>query len=165
MQAEKKDHMKDALQSRRGKGLEIIIGMGRDAGGNQGDVDGRDGISGTREGESNYDSKRSDLAPPPARSNDGPLNNPEPEMGSDRPLQDKGKLSDMLSAEGAHAPHPDAIVAGQHEMAPGDVPTMDDAKAHFSQNMSEEDIKDMADRKPRSLMERARQHAFAQKKQ
>ena len=163
MQMEKKDYMKDALQSRRGKGLEVIIGVGKGPG--EGDVDGRDGISGTRDGESNYDSKRSDLAPPPAKSDVGTSGNPEREPGSNLPAQDKGKLSDLLSAEGEHPPHPDMVIAGQHEMAPGDVPTMDDAKAHFSQNMSESDIKDMADRKPRSLMERARQHAFAQKKQ
>ena len=56
------------------------------------------------------------------------------------------------------------MISSQHEMAPGDVPTSDDARAHFSKNMSEHDIQDMADRKPRSLAERARQYAFSKKK-
>ena len=130
---EKVDHMKDALAARRGKGLEIIIGMGEPK-----EPEGR------MQEDSPSDYKRSDLAPPPVSQED--------------------KNAVMNSAAGLHAPHPDGVIEDQHEMGPGDVPTPDDARAHFSQNMSEHDIKDMASRKPRSLMERARQHAFEKKK-
>lgn len=140
---EKTDHMKDALSARRGKGLEVIIGLGRP--GAEGDVGSHDGISGTRDGESNFDSKRSDLAP--------------------SPVSKEEKEAVMNSASGLHAPHPSGVIQSQQEMAPGDVPTPDDARAHFSENMSENDIRDMADRKPRSLAERARKEAFMQKKQ
>lgn len=130
---EKVDHMKDALQARRGKGLEIVIGLGNP-----------NGDEGKMQEESPSDYKRSDLAPPPVAKED--------------------KEAVMNSAAGLHTPHPDGVIESQHEMAPGDVPTPDDARAHFSQNMSENDIKDMAARKPRSLMERARQYAFEKKK-
>lgn len=136
---EKVDHMKDALQARRGKGLEIIIGLGGPKE-PEGGMDGRDGTGST---ERDVDTKRSDLAPPPVSQED--------------------KNAVMNSAAGLHAPHPDGVIEDQHEMSPGDVPTPDDARAHFSQNMSEHDIRDMASRKPRSLMERARQHAFEKK--
>lgn len=130
---EKVDHMKDALSARRGKGLELIIGLGEPK-----EPEGR------MHDESPSDSKRSDLAPPP--------------------VAEENKDAAMNSAAGLHAPHPDGVIEDQHTMAPGDVPTPDDARAHFSENMSEHDIRDMADRKPRSLMERARQHAFSQNK-
>ena len=174
MQMEKKDHMKDALSARRGKGLEVIIGLGHGAG--EGDVDSHDGASSMHSSEEMHDSKRSDLAPPPAsmskdrsehESTVGKHGNSDPGKG-DRseslPVDIADEHAAMNSAEGLHAPHPEGVIAGQHEYAPGDVPD-GDAKAYFSKNMSENDIRDMADRKPRSLMERARQHAFEQKKQ
>lgn len=139
MQAEKTDHMRDALSARRGKGLEIVIGMGHPTGDQEGGPGGP-----MRSSDSEYDSKRSDLAPPP--------------------VGDEDAAAPMQSAEGLHAPRPAGVIAGQHEMAPGDVPTPDDARAHFSANMSEHDIKDMSERKPRSLAERARQYAFSKKK-
>lgn len=143
MQAEKTDHMKDALAARRGKGLEIIIGLGK------GDGDHEGGVSAPAHGIMDDEARknqsgRGDLAPPP--------------------VGDEDTSSPMMSAEGLHAPHPESVISGQHEMAPGDVPTPDDARAHFSQNLSEHDIKDMSDRKPRSLAERARQFAFSKKK-
>jgi len=143
MQAERPDHMKDALAARRGKGLEIIIGMGRpNSGGGEGDMHGAPPM---HKGEDeDVQNGRSDLAPPPVGDDD-----------AEAPMQ---------SAEGIHAPHPAGVIASQHEYAPGDVPTPDDARAHFSENMSEHDIKDMADRRPRSLAERARQEAFKRKK-
>lgn len=130
MQAEKSDPMKDALSARRGKGLEIIIGLGKP--------------DNLREEDADIKSGRSDLAPPPDGTGD--------------------REAPMESASGLHAPHPDGVVAAQHTYAPGDVPTPDDARAHFSENMSENDIRDMANRKPRSLAERARQYAFEKKK-
>jgi hypothetical protein len=134
MQAEKTDHLKDALSARRGKGLEIIIGLGP-----HGDYEGGVASDDQRKIESGH----GDLAPPPVASGD--------------------QEAPMESGAGLHAPHPEGVIAGQHEMGPGDVPTSDDARAHFSQNMSEHDIKDIANRKPRSLAERARQYAFSKK--
>lgn len=134
MQAEKSDPMKDALAARRGQGLEIIIGLG-----GPNPAGGEGGMHREKE---EYN-PRSDLAPPPVSEGD--------------------RGAPMESAAGLHAPHPAGVIAGQHEMGPGDVPTPDDARAHFSQNMSEHDIRDMANRKPRSLGERARQMAFSKK--
>lgn len=141
MQAEKKDYMKDALAARRGKGLEVIIGLGHPDGDAEGDGSGPHAAPLAHD--QPEDSKRSDLAPTPE---------------ADRSLE-----APEASGAGLHAPHPDAVISAQNEMSPGDVPTMDDAKAHFSKNLSEHDIKDMASRKPRSLAERARQHAFMKK--
>lgn len=174
MAMEKMDPMKEALNARRGKGLEVIIGLGKGPG--EGDVNAEDGASAMHSKDEMHDGKRSDLAPPKA-SMDNYGKDDESTVGDHgNPQESKGKRSEdqprdiadihaaQNSAEGLHAPHPEGVIAGQHEYAPGDVPD-GDAKAYFSKNMSENDIRDMADRKPRSLMERARQHAFKQKKQ
>lgn len=152
------DHMKDALNSRRGKGIELTIGIGGPAqdqeGGTQEGGSGRKGsndlnsslsrepneIPASKDIASNKDVKNTDLAPPPQSEGD--------------------RQAPKISGNDLNAPHPDGVIAAQHRYEPGDVPTNDDAKAHFSENLSENDIRDMANRKPRSLAERARQYAF-----
>lgn len=67
MQAEKTDHMKDALAARRGKGLELIIGIGHPDGPMGPD---HQALKGPHEGgpmsddERKIESGRGDLAPP-----------------------------------------------------------------------------------------------------
>ena len=146
MQAQNTDMMRDALAARRGKGLEIIIGMGKPTGDQEGGMHGAprspDGYGMRESGDEagNHDVTQ-DLAPAPDSIED--------------------RQAAMGSARGMHDANTPGVVSSQHEMSPGDVETPEDARAHFSQNMSEHDIRDIADRKPRSLSERARQFAFS----
>lgn len=150
MAMEKMDHMKEALSARRGKGLDAIMSqpdhapavMGTDPGEHE---DAHTGQPHEESVNSSMDYKRSDLAPAPESSS--------------------ASAASRRSGEGQHQSIQDAVVGGQHEMAPGDVHTNDDTRSHLMGNLSEVDLRDMSNRKPRSLMERARKEAYAQKKQ
>ena len=173
MAMEKVDHMKEALAARRGKGLEHIT------------MDHSGKVEGTDLGEHEDLSARGSSPYAPgqrvARTPEiGPVGSPHKEDVAEGSMSEadfkrsdlappsesheSGDKSVMESGMGQHRAVQKGVIGAQHEMAPGDVHTNDDTHSHLMGNLTEVDLRDMANRKPRSLMERARQDAYRGKK-